>query len=82
MGLCDALADFTQACERKLRLNRHKGGWQNTTMAYLLRRLAQEKGELVRAVRANRPRAEVLEEAADVANFAMMIADVYAPKDT
>ena len=74
------LLEFAIAMETKLRANAHKGGWQNCTMAYLTRRLGQEAGELRRAIARNAPSKEVVAEAADVANFAMMIADVYRPR--
>ncbi len=75
---------FAKLMERKLRANDHKGGWERETTAYLSRRLGQELKELRGAVaRLNGSTdptpeqvATVGKEAADVANFAMMIADV------
>lgn len=81
LGISDALAGFVQVMERKLRANAHKGGWRACSDAYLLRRLGEEKAELVAAIRRGAARAEVLAEAADVANFAMMIADTYEPPE-
>lgn len=66
---------FAHAMERKLRANDHKGGWQNESFTYLLRRLRREVDELSVLP----PKEEwnnILDEAADVGNFAMMIADV------
>lgn len=67
---------FALAMEAELRANDHKGGWHACTLSWLLRRLRVEVNELERAIKhKQRVGAEVLSEAADVANFAMMIAD-------
>jgi len=81
IGLRDELAAFAVECERKLRKNDHKGHWESCTVSYLLRRLGEEKAELVHAIKEKRSRAVVMAEAADVANFAMMVADIYDPKE-
>ena len=72
---------FAEAMERRLRANDHKGGWKHETVyAYLLPRLLEELGELAMLLSdayLQTPKSErILQEAADVANFAMMIADV------
>ena len=86
----EAVAVFAQEMERKLRENDHKGGWLECEPKWLLKRLRQEAGELERALEIfaagdvgdmeGERKAAALErirrEAADVANFAMMIADV------
>jgi len=64
---------MAQAMERKLRANDSKGGWKDCDVTWLLGRLADEMGELRRAVGGE---GSVLDECVDVANFAMMIADV------
>jgi len=77
----DAFADEMEA---KLAENRYKGdreGWAKMRSGWLLKRLRAEVDELSQACRRNRgasPLANerVRREAADVANFAMMIADV------
>jgi hypothetical protein len=64
--------------EYKLSLNRHKGdreGWSGDSPELLLARLKEEVTELLGAIHSGTDQ-QVLEEAADVANFAMMIADV------
>jgi len=69
--------------ERKLRLNEHKGGretWLGTARAKLLNRLHDEVAELEKAVVQHGNGVEgsldaMQAEAADIANFAMMIAD-------
>jgi len=73
--------NFSLAMEEKLDENDDKGHWDGCTEAWLLNRLKQETGELRRAIKKNKPALEVLREAADVANFAMMIADVYGSKE-
>jgi NTP pyrophosphatase (non-canonical NTP hydrolase) len=85
---------FADAMERKLRANDHKPGWKYDSDGALLARLTEESGELRRAVnrlhnehlKINPEKAaatqRVLDEAADVGNFAMMIADVCCALDT
>lgn len=68
------LRDFANRMEHKLRQNDHKGGWQDCASDWLLRRLEEELQEL-RIALATGTLLDVEEEAADVANFAMMLAD-------
>lgn len=83
------VAAFAQLMEQKLRENDHKGGWQHESLHYLIRRVGEEYGELhalcykdvnqLLGVPPVLPRERIEafgREAADVANFAMMIADV------
>ena len=73
---------FAEAMERKLRQNDNKGGWKYPgALEYLVDRLETECIELkmeldMQSKQIYRPKMLVLREAADVANFAMMIADV------
>ncbi len=69
---------FADAMERRLRANDWKGGWQNENVWHLLGRLRGETYELEGTLpTVSRPTGPgVLDEAADVANFALMIADV------
>ena len=80
------LARFTLAMAERLEANRHKEHWNPLSFPWLLHRLRQETGELERALEEaamgsgllllpSRAGA-VIHEAADVANFAMMIADL------
>jgi hypothetical protein len=69
-----AIDHFAGAMRTKVALNAHKGDWLKTTDAYLLQRLRQETEELSGAL-ATGQRSKVESEAADVANFAMMLAD-------
>jgi NTP pyrophosphatase (non-canonical NTP hydrolase) len=75
---------FAEEMEKKLALNRHKGGpaaWRKDGPFELVWRIEQEKEELIVAlahwirVGGKEALADVIKEAADVANFAMMIAD-------
>lgn len=59
----------------KLQKNAHKGDWLQCDLEFLFRRLEDERQELTSAVESGLHPEEVLREAADVANFAMMIAE-------
>jgi NTP pyrophosphatase (non-canonical NTP hydrolase) len=71
---------FADAMESKLKENDWKGGWKNCDAARLLERVREEVDELAEAVawerRGDNERAVIGREAADVANMAMMVADV------
>lgn len=89
--IVNTVAWFAAEMRAKLFENRHKGGWRDCTTAYLLRRLKREIGELegILVLADGLPPANCLEigrainmlhdqvarESADIANFAMMIAD-------
>lgn len=66
---------FAKQMELKLRANDHKRHWSEVHLDYLIDRLFQEANELWRAIQNGEPAANIVKEAADVANFAMMIAD-------
>ena len=78
----EALAPFVDDMVKRLDANEHKGGWGDCELSYLLQRLLEEAGELVAACMldsdgssqqlTDRAR-QVCKEAADVANFAMMV---------
>jgi len=70
---------FADAMEAKLKENDHKQHWSSMPMQYLIGRLAEEQEELREAIEGENSE-EILKEAADVANFAMMIADVAKSK--
>ena len=78
VGMCPSLAWFTNEMQSKLDANSHKSGWHSCTQQWLLNRLRQETKELERAIAKDK---NVVQEAADVANFAMMIADNFADTD-
>ena len=68
---------FAEQMELRLRANDWKGGWQNDTDTSLYGRTVEEVHELGAALfptwKQKQP--EIIKEAADVANFAMMLAD-------
>jgi phosphoribosyl-ATP pyrophosphohydrolase len=66
---------FAEQMERKLRANDHKGGWRNDYIRHLNYRLGLEQVELNVALTKGIAE-EIISEAADVANFAMMVADL------
>ena len=69
--------EFAVLMQKKLDENSGKGHWSMCSMQYLFSRLAQETGELSRANKKKFHPDQIDREAADVANFAMMIADNY-----
>ncbi len=71
------LLDFTELMEKTLRYNDRKGSWKKETMMYLTSRLVEEVGELLMAVHDCFDDEVIKTEAADVANFALMIQDNY-----
>lgn len=71
----DSVLAFACDMERRLRANDHKGGWQDCGLFQLHDRLFDEWRELFVAIRTEE---NIVGEAADVANFAMMIADLAA----
>lgn len=71
---------FAQQMELNLSENRHKGdreGWLKSDPWDLLRRLRDEVIELEIAMEHCSTPEEVEREAADIGNFAMMVADTY-----
>jgi NTP pyrophosphatase (non-canonical NTP hydrolase) len=73
------LAAFYRRMERKLLLNAGKGGWEDNSLESLLALLMREVSELTRSIRHEDGMIapdDIADEAADVANHAMMIADV------
>lgn len=72
--------NFAKAMEYKLSTKRHKGDrkrWLEGNIPQMKRYLIGELEELQEAIDLGLSSQEVLWEAADVANFAMMIADIY-----
>ncbi|NBJ13243.1 hypothetical protein [Microvirga arsenatis] len=67
---------FALLMEQQLRANDHKPGWKNDAPVVLMDRLHEEAAELHEALKQGDYREHIALEAADVANFAMMIADV------
>jgi NTP pyrophosphatase (non-canonical NTP hydrolase) len=69
------VAWFADQMELKLKENDHKVHWSECSLDFLIHRLYQEADELWNAIRDRKPSIEIIRECADVANFAMMIAD-------
>jgi len=65
---------FAKAMEAKLRANDDKGGWKHMTPGQVINRLKEEVEEMCGA--SIMAEGGVLSEAADVANFAMMFAQL------
>jgi NTP pyrophosphatase (non-canonical NTP hydrolase) len=71
----DAAVDvFSADMKRKLAANVHKKHWSEVSSSYLFRRMLEEMFELHEAMEIGTA-GNVIDEAADVANFCMMIAD-------
>ena len=72
---------FAMAMEAKLRENDYKGGWKNSSFAFLKAKCKEELMEINVAIHERATnnseitRIALLQECADLANFAMMIAD-------
>jgi NTP pyrophosphatase (non-canonical NTP hydrolase) len=65
---------FAAQMEQKRRENDRKGGWRDCGLAWLMVWIIAEQGELADAIDHGTSE-EIIAEAADVANFAMMLAD-------
>jgi len=70
---------FAGEMEKTLQDNDRKGGWGQCGHRWLFERLRQEVDELESAMATVDNQAEVIKEATDVANFALMIADLAGP---
>ena len=68
------MPEFVARMEAKLQANTHKDHWSEVSVEYLLDLLRREYKELSDAIKHSSPQ-EIANEAADIANFAMMIAD-------
>lgn len=66
---------FAERMERALRANEHKGGWQAMAPEQLYLRVIEELDELLKEIQWNGDPEKIAAEAADAANFLMMIAD-------
>ncbi len=75
---------FAASMQERLDANADKGHWGRCSKSYLLRRLGEEKAELAKALSGPSKKWEaqaIRREAADVANFAMMIAENFGDCD-
>lgn len=80
MEVRESVKWFAEQMENKLKENDKKGGWDDCNIYWLIQRIREETNELLSAVNLNRDlgatKENIIREAADVANFAMMIADI------
>jgi NTP pyrophosphatase (non-canonical NTP hydrolase) len=75
--LRNSVVRFAEEMEYQLRAHDDRGGWDKCDPFWLLTRLKEETAELEAAMKNPNGRVtNVAHESADVANFAMMIADV------
>lgn len=71
------LRAFTDAMQYKLHVNRQKGKWEGAKLEDLFELLIREVGELKAEINDPNPNQIAIQfEAADIANFALMIANV------
>ena len=84
IGIRPSVLEFALLMEEKLKQNDSKGGWSKCDFPYLVERLKEETKEMEQAIdevmmfnkyRSHPRIMKVKYEAADLANFAMMIAD-------
>jgi hypothetical protein len=75
-GIRPELSAFVSMMESRLRENSGRGDWRTFNFYYLIACLVSNVGQLVRTFQVDKPDI-VLRSAADVANYAMMIADLY-----
>ena len=80
LGLWPNTQWFANEMQRRLEENDHKSGWRELTNKRLLRHLRKEVDELEQAIQEGK--STVVSEAADVANFVMMIADNFTEKES
>lgn len=73
-GIDAAIKDFAVHMKHKLLLTRHRPHWKTCDQGFLHSRLLEEAEELLAAIECG-DRKSIVREAADVANFAMMLAD-------
>lgn len=80
MEVREPVKRFAEDMEAKLKDNDQKGGWEDCNLYWLVSRINEETRELARAINLHRDlgasKENIIKEAADVANFAMMVADI------
>ena len=69
------VAYFASNMRNQLWDNMHKGGWRDNDTASLVRRYLEESGEFIEALLQGKDQLVLEKEAADCANFLMMIID-------
>lgn len=78
----DSVAKLSQFQNQKLEKNAHKGRWEDVEPIAAFKRLIDEASELLEAVINGYSVKDVWEEAADVSNFALIMAESYERKVT
>lgn len=73
------IKQLVDAMRYKLKKNAHKGRWEDLTIADAIRRLREEVIELEEAASRD-SEIEIILEAADVANFALIVANLATKK--
>ncbi|KEF40153.1 hypothetical protein M670_00169 [Schinkia azotoformans MEV2011] len=69
---------FAKAMESQLRVNEHKGNWEESHHEYLIEQLLKNLNCLGKELcKADKDKIEISIRSANIANFAMMIADNY-----
>jgi len=78
MDVRQEIARFAGIMEKKMRAHDDDRGydWKGEDWSYLIERMREEITELEEALSSS-DHQSISEEAADVANFAMMISDIY-----
>ena len=71
---------FSAKMKDELLKHLDRPGWQGESLGYLRERLEEEFQELDDLMATIPERKDVISECADIANFAMMIADIYRKK--
>ncbi|MEK3784716.1 hypothetical protein [Paenibacillus sp. FSL R5-0810] len=66
-----AVARFAMDMEEQLRANEHKGGWENSSVDYLIREMAKNGRQLKYCS----THSEFRRRCANIANYAMMLSD-------
>ena len=69
------VAEFAESMEARLVEHEYKGGWQECSIDFLICGLRMNVANLQIAIYEGMSKAAVTKDAADVANYAMMIAD-------
>lgn len=69
------VARFARNMEDQLRANEHKGGWKDASEFWLLDQI-KEKESILKNTFLHGTAKEVIQISADIANYAMMIADI------
>jgi len=87
MKIRRVINDFSQHMEKRLRDNDRKPGWSKDTKEQLLEKLKDKVTELYIVLSKDefslfgKPVEEITKEAADIANYAMMIHDNWGTKE-